>query len=85
MPFSKKDELYSYLSEFTTSISWLYDAISNSGCQNIHMFISSPVELSAYVMPYFVNKINVLAYHWDPKEQKYFYLGPVDNRDVLSR
>ena len=45
-----------------------------------HLFCATPVSLAPFIMPYFVNKMTIIAYHWDAKNEKYTQLGPVDDR-----
>lgn len=81
MPCSNESELNEYIDEFRLSSKKVHDIASKGQCPNIHLFIAGPVELSGLFVPYFVNKMNVLTYHWDSKSHKYCYLGPIDNRD----
>ena len=82
MPCANENELEDYIDEFRASSRRVYEIVSKGMCPNDHLFIYGPIELSGLFVPYFVNKMNVLTYHWDLKSKKYCYLGPIDNRDV---
>lgn len=84
MPCANEDDLNEYIYEFRLISKKVHEIADTGECPNIHLFIAGPVELSGLFVPYFVNKKNVLTYHWDSKSQKYCYLGPIDNRDVVE-
>lgn len=84
VPFSNKQQMSGFLNEFNDCMTVLYDTIARNNCKKIHLFISAPVEISGLIMPYFTNKYPVFMYHWESKENRYYYIGPADMRQNNS-
>ena len=76
-----------YLEEYKVCLNSVAKYVEeNSGVGTVHVFFSGPSELTAFIMPYFVNKRNVVMYRYmktreDTGEEKtYLPLGLVENR-----
>ena len=80
MPTDDKKEMDKYISDYRDILQRLYELLSKTECGTVHMFFAAPVALSPFVMPYFVNKMKVIAYHHDNKRDQYFKLGLIDGR-----
>lgn len=78
MPTEKQQDLEKFISDYREVLQHLYELLSKTDCKTVHMFFATPVALSPFVMPYFVNKMNVIAYQYD--HEKYVKLGVVDKR-----
>lgn len=80
MPTGDSNQIEKFLDDYRSTIGYLYELLVKSNCKTVHLFCAAPVSLVPFIMPYFVNKMTVIAYHWDAKSEKYIQLGPVDNR-----
>jgi len=68
-----------YISEFRNCIKRFSQIVDDNPISKIHVFISAPGEMSAFIMPYFVNKKDVIMYR-HIKSGSYVPLGPVEER-----
>ena len=80
MPVDDPNQLKKFIDDYRSTIGYLYGLLVKSNCKTVHLFYAVPVSLAPFIMPYFVNKMTVIAYHWDVKEKKYIKLGPIDDR-----
>lgn len=80
MPIGDSRDMEGFIDDYRSTISYLYELLVKSNCKTVHLFCAVPVALAPFIMPYFVNKMTVIAYHWDAKSEKYLQLGPVDGR-----
>lgn len=80
MPTGNNKEMDKYISDYRDILQRLYEMLSKTECGTVHMFFVAPVALSPFVMPYFVNKMKVIAYHHDTELDQYCKLGFIDGR-----
>ena len=80
MPVDDPSQLEKLIEDYRFTMGYLYGLLVKSNCKTMHLFYAVPVSLAPFIMPYFVNKMTVIAYHWDVKNEKYIRLGPVDGR-----
>ncbi len=77
-----KDELSceEYIHEFRECIKKFNKIVIDNPVRKIHVFMSTPIEIPAFMMPYFVNKKDVIMYRYVKEENTYVSLGPVEER-----
>ena len=80
MPTDDAKDTDKYIDDYRVILQRLYEMLSKTDCKTVHLFFAAPVALSPFVMPYFVNKMKVIAYHYDYDNQKYIKLGLIDGR-----
>ncbi len=79
-----EDGIRSYINDFISCIGRVTDEMNKNNIGTIHVFIAAPVEISAFIMPFFTNKKNVIMYKYSQAENTYVQIGEVDpNRDEV--
>ena len=79
---SDENNVAEYIREFQDCLNSVSTHLDKNNITTVKVFIKAPVELSAYIMPYFINKRTVIMHHWT--NDKYVELGPVDTRHIKS-
>lgn len=80
MPVGKQDDVEEYINDYRDTLRRLYETLSRSNCTTIHLFIAAPGAITPFLMPFCVNKMAVVAYHYVYQQKKYIRLGFVDVR-----
>lgn len=76
-----EDKVDDFMKDYQMCIEKAREIMSQGNRQKIHLFIGAPVEMSAFIMPYFVNKNPIIIYRYNFDKNSYYRLGQVDNRN----
>jgi hypothetical protein len=77
----REDEVADYITELQKCISRVMDIMGENGNDKLHVFIAAPVEIGAYVTPFFTNKKTVIMYRYmKDLDTKYVKMEPVRDR-----
>ncbi len=80
MPIKTQAETEQYVYDFRETIKRLYEMLSKTDCETVHLFLAAPVALATIIVPYFVNKMQITVYHHDLKSGRYIKIGLIDER-----
>ncbi len=76
-----EEEVADYIGELQRCIAKVMDIMSENANDKLHVFIAAPVEIGAYVTPFFTNKKTVIMYRYvKDLDTKYVKMEPVRDR-----
>lgn len=77
LPEDNLNDIKNYLDDFQRCIERVYKIMNEHTISKLHVFIGAPVEISAFITPYFTNKKDVIIYRYRKSHKDYVQLGMV--------